>query len=251
MLNRPVTILSHQITVMGIPHQWDNRERNTDRQHDLGDNQRICRIRRKPQHHQRRNQRHHAASPHRRMDVQQAAHNLRTRIRAHRSRRQRRGEQTNRENRPHHRAERHLDRMLGAFDGVRALHAVQRIGRQHKQRKIHRARQRERPHHINLGAAQQLPGIRLLLTGSVMIIHQRGMQINRVRHHRRTQNRRRHQHRIRSTEPRDQTSEHIAAVRRVDEQAGDEAEGDHQQHRNDNLLKHTMRATALEPQQNR
>ena len=84
-----------------------------------------------------------------------------------------------------------------------------------------------------------------------MIVHQRGMQINRVRHHRGAEDRRGHQHGVSTLEARHETSRRLSGIRRCDEQSGDESEGDDQQHHDDDAFEQSLRSATLEPQHHR
>ncbi len=251
MLGRTVDVFAHQFAVMRVAHQRNDRERNADRQNHLSDDQRLGRVLREPQHHQRRNQRDDAARPHRSLDMQQTMHDLRTGICADRRGAQTGRQQSDGEDRADHRTKCGRDGMLRALDRIGAGHAVQRIRGEDQQRQIHRAGQQQRPRHIDFAAMQQRFDVRLLLPGGVMVVDQRGMQVDGVRHHRRAQHRRGHQHRRRALETRNQTGSNLHRIRRIDEQARDEAERDHQQQRDDHLLEQTVGRPLLEDQQHR
>ena len=98
---------------------------------------------------------------------------------------------------------------------------------------------------------QQLTDGRLALTGRIMVIHQRGMQVDGMRHDGGTQHGSGHQHRCGTLETWNQTGRHRLRIRRRYEQSRDEAERNHQQQCDDEFLEHAMRGTLLENQQNR
>ena len=84
-----------------------------------------------------------------------------------------------------------------------------------------------------------------------MVVDQRRVQIDRVRHHRRAQHRRGREHRVGGREPWHQSLRDRGRIRRVDQQAGHETERDNQQQTDDDPFEQSMRAPALESQQQR
>ena len=124
---------------------------------------------------------------------------------------------------------------------------MQGVGGKHQHGQIHRAGQQQRPSHINLRAFE-LTLDRWLLAARVMVVHQRGVQVDGMRHHRSTQNRSGHQHRIRTLKTRNQPLGHFDGIRRGHEQTRDKAERDNQQHHDDDALECGLRFAALEPQ---
>ena len=139
---------------MRVSHQRNHGERDADGKHHLADDQRLSRVLGEPQHNQCRHQRDHAAGPHRGVDVQQTVHDFRAGVRANRCGAQRRSQQADGEDRADHRAEHLRDRPLCAVDGVRARHAMQRVGGENQHRQIHGAGQQQRPGHIDFRASQ-------------------------------------------------------------------------------------------------
>ena len=144
-----------------------------------------------------------------------------------------------------------LDGPLRALDRIGAGHAIQRIRGENQQREIHGTGEKQRPDHVDFAAVKQLPDARLLLPRRVMVVDERGMQVDGVWHDRGAQHGRGHQHGVGAFEPRNQAVQHVLRIRRGDEQARDEAECDHQQQTDDELFEHAVRGALLENQQHR
>ena len=84
-----------------------------------------------------------------------------------------------------------------------------------------------------------------------MVVDERGMQVDGVRHDRGAQHGRGHKHGISAFEAWNQAGDDFFRIWRGDEQTGDEAERDHQQQADDELFENAMRGAFFENQQHR
>ena len=77
---------------------------------------------------------------------------------------------------------------------------------------------------------------------------ERRVQIDRVRHHRRTEHARRQQHGFGAVETRDQTAEYIAGRRGLQDESGEEADHDDREHGHDHPLEDLLLPRVLQDQ---
>ena len=84
-----------------------------------------------------------------------------------------------------------------------------------------------------------------------MVVDERGMQVDGVRHDRGTQHGRGHKHGISAFKAWNQAGDDFFRIWRGDEQTGDETERDHQQQADDQFFENAMRGAFFENQQHR
>ena len=102
---------------------------------------------------------------------------------------------------------------------------------------------------VQPGDPQQSPSLGAGFRMAVPVAGQPGMQIHRMRHHRRAQDGRGQQHAFLSEESRHQPADHIPGRRRRHEEAGGEADGDQQQQPGDHAFEDLLAALVLNSQQ--
>ena len=145
---------------------------------------------------------------------------------------------------------------MRALDGVGALLALQGRGRQEEQARVDHARHAQRPVDVDPGGAQQaleVPFAVVLVGGgdgaALVVVHQRGVQVDGVRHDGGAQHRGGDQHGVGALEAGDHAPGDTAPVGRGGDQARQEPQGDDDQEGDDGVLEAALAPAALDEQQ--
>ena len=157
------------------------------------------------------------------------------------------GEKADREHQRDHWSEGLADRRMRSVDGVGPGDAAQVRGGQQQHPDVHHPGEAERDHHIPFADPQQARPIVSPVPACSRAGRERGrVHIDRVRHHGRAEHARRQQHRSGALETRNEAVEHGEAVRRADEQSGEEADRDDREQADDHGLERPLAVPALQ-----
>ena len=147
---------------------------------------------------------------------------------------------------------------MRALDRVGAALAGQRRCRQEQQADVDQASDAQRPVDVDAGRAQQAREVSGGVVGvagggaqlvGLVVVDQRGVQIDRVRHDGCAQHGSGHEDRVGALETRDEPAEHARGAGRCDEEARQEAQRDDDQQADDDRFELPLSPAALNEEQ--